>query len=114
MSVPQEVVSNLGTGTRRFALSNTQELDEIIELKAKRSHHLDWDHRWQTIACLQGRIWITQEKDLQDYVLEEGEAFVITHTGRVVIQALVDSTIAVTPKLGSPKFSGRISRAVFQ
>lgn len=98
----------------KFALSNPQEVDAVIQLSAKKSHHLDWDHRWQTVACLKGRIWITQEKDFQDYILEEGEAFVITNFGRVVIQALEDSAIAVTPKLGSPKFTGKVNQAVFQ
>jgi hypothetical protein len=111
---PQAIDPNLGSLHPRFALSNTQDLDNIIELSARRSHHLDWDHRWQTIVCLKGRIWITQEKDFQDYVLEQDETFIITNIGRVVIQALEDSTIAVTPRLGRPKFAGSIDRTVFQ
>jgi hypothetical protein len=50
----------------------------------------DGDLRGETIACLQGRLWVTQEGDLNDYVLYPGESFWITRPGTVIVQALDD------------------------
>jgi hypothetical protein len=50
----------------------------------------DGDLRGETIACLQGRLWVTQEGDLNDYVIYPGESFWVTRPGTVVVQALED------------------------
>jgi hypothetical protein len=40
------------------------------------------------ITCLNGTLWITQEGDFKDYVLESGRSFWVTRPGSVVLQAL--------------------------
>jgi hypothetical protein len=40
------------------------------------------------VACLSGRIWITEQNASEDVVLEAGEAYEIVRDGLVVVQAL--------------------------
>jgi hypothetical protein len=68
------------------------------------------DHSWQMIVCMRGEVWITQECDVQDYLLRAGGVFIITRPGRVVIQALRDSRIQVTEPVRSAPYSGRLVR----
>jgi hypothetical protein len=42
-----------------------------------------------------GRVWITQHRDIRDYILVAGEAVRIDSDGPVVIQALRDAEIDV-------------------
>ena len=49
---------------------------------------IEGDRRGDVISCLNGRLWITQEGDLKDYVLEAGKDFWVTRPGLVVVQAL--------------------------
>ena len=64
----------------------------------------DWGWRWRSTrvsyggprattaggpSCVwQGALWITQEGDLRDHVIEAGEMFLISQPGKVVIMAL--------------------------
>jgi hypothetical protein len=40
------------------------------------------------IVCTEGRLWITQEGDPQDYLLLRGETFVPRKRGKVVVQRI--------------------------
>ncbi len=44
------------------------------------------------IRCLEGILWVTQEGDPRDYILEPGETFVTHRKGKVVLQALKHSS----------------------
>jgi hypothetical protein len=50
--------------------------------------HIDGDRRGDVISCLSGSLWITQEGDLRDYVLEPGQEFWVTRAGTVIVQSL--------------------------
>jgi hypothetical protein len=76
------------------------------ELGAGGVFRLDGDQRWRVMRCQQGVIWVTQERDLQDYVLTAGETFIITQPGRVVVQALEDATIEITAPLKTAPYAG--------
>lgn len=52
---------------------------------------IEGDRRGDAIRCLYGLLWITQEGDLKDYILEAGKDFWVTKPGTVVVQALDDS-----------------------
>ena len=52
---------------------------------------MDGDRRGDVITCLNGTLWITQEGDLKDYVVETGRSFWVTRPGTVVVQALDNS-----------------------
>ncbi|MGD8399160.1 MAG: DUF2917 domain-containing protein [Anaerolineae bacterium] len=62
---------------------------------------------WRVIVCLQGRVWITQERDPRDYVLTAGEFFVVNQPGSVLVQAMVDARIQVTPSLRTAPYVGQ-------
>lgn len=49
---------------------------------------IEGDRRGDVISCVDGSLWITQEGDLKDYVLEAGKDFWVTKPGTVVVQAL--------------------------
>ena len=104
--------NNRGQRTR-FALANMQEPDTIIELAHRKEYSLTGDHRYQTIACLSGSVWITQEGDRQDYLLEDGDVFIITNRGRVIVRALKDSSIGLSPKLKSDSVASRMRHTIF-
>jgi hypothetical protein len=42
----------------------------------------------RTIACIDGRIWVTVEHDTGDLILEANQSVEIAENGRVVISAL--------------------------
>lgn len=47
------------------------------------------------IECVSGEVWITQSGEFRDVILEPHQSFTPTHRGRVVVQALRPSRIAV-------------------
>lgn len=60
----------------------------IRELGRGEMLSLDGDRRGARLRCLEGQLWITQAGDRMDHLVPVGREFVITRTGRVVIQAL--------------------------
>jgi hypothetical protein len=53
--------------------------------------NIDGDRRGDVIHCSYGTLWITQEGDLKDYILDAGQDFWVTRSGTVIVQALDDS-----------------------
>jgi len=53
------------------------------------------DQRLRVIICCRGAVWITQERDVADYVLQEGEIFIVTLPGMVLVQALKPASVTV-------------------
>ena len=51
------------------------------------------DQQGQRIACLEGQVWITQQHDLRDVVLEAGECFVVDRQGLTLVFALRDAIL---------------------
>jgi hypothetical protein len=106
MSVSSLAVSShqpLGLGV---PLRNVVGLATEIELQRDGLWRVDGCTCWRVIICLQGRVWITQERDLQDYVLAAGEFFVVTQPGAVLVQALQAARIQVTPSLKTAPYVG--------
>lgn len=60
-------------------------------------HHLDGDARGTEIACQQGILWVTQQDDGNDYILNSGDSLVVSRRGRVVIEAISDAILHITP-----------------
>lgn len=48
--------------------------------------------------CRSGICWITQEGDSKDYLLEHKQTFTINQDGVVVVQALADTELLVSPE----------------
>jgi hypothetical protein len=56
---------------------------------AKHKHwNIEGDRRSDVISCFDGTLWITQNGDMKDYILEAGQNFWVTKSGTVVVQAL--------------------------
>jgi hypothetical protein len=64
------------------------------------------DQRWRVIICHRGVVWITQERDVVDYVLQEGEIFIVTLPGLVLVQALKPASVTVTPCIRATPYAG--------
>ena len=44
------------------------------------------------VECLSGVLWITQDGDLRDVILETGDAFTFDRSGAALLSALADSS----------------------
>lgn len=99
-----------------FSICNTRDIaGNTVESELHRGAYrqMDGDNRWRVIVCLRGVIWITQRSDLRDYVLKAGEAFIVTLPGTVVVQALEDASVRVTPSLQTTPYAGRLAGVAF-
>ncbi len=52
---------------------------------------IEGNRRGDVISCQNGTLWVTQEGDLKDYVVEAGKSFWVTKPGTVIVQALSDA-----------------------
>lgn len=61
-----------------------------------------------TLTCYRGELWITQEGDKRDIILDAGESYQVTSTTLVAISALKTSTLSVQDeRVFEPQSSGR-------
>lgn len=74
-------------GARSLKLDRRGEL----HLSAQETTRLSGVDAGDAIVSTQGILWITQEGDLQDYMLHKGERFVAEKRGVVVVQAMTDA-----------------------
>lgn len=64
------------------------------------------DQRWRAIICRRGAVWITQECDGVDYLLQAGEIFIVTLAGLVLVQAVEPASVTVTPSIRATPHAG--------
>ena len=98
---------------QRFFLSNMSKPETIVDLAAGQGWGLKGKRRQQTLFCLQGSLWVTQECDIRDYVLEEGDAFIVTLPGLVLVRALTQARLGYSESIMPEPFKGRFSQTVF-
>jgi hypothetical protein len=80
-----------------------------VDLQPQQVMHIDGDNRWRMILCQAGKVWITQSKDVEDYVLNEGDMFLVTLPGRIIIQALDEkATVEITHSLENKPYRGNL------
>ena len=54
------------------------------------------DDAWGVrIRAQAGTVWVTEEGDIDDHIVGPGDARVVAHGGRTVVQALAPSWIAI-------------------
>jgi hypothetical protein len=46
------------------------------------------NRRGDVITCVKGMLWVTQQGDLKDYIIEAGRSFWVTRPGTIIVQAL--------------------------
>lgn len=59
------------------------------------------DRAGDHIECRQGELWLTQEGDLRDIVLEAGDSFTLDRKGTAIVHALSDSLLSIRPRARS-------------
>lgn len=99
--------------TQRFIFSNLNLPDTTVDLAAGQGWGVRGKRRQQTLFCLQGSIWVTQECDIRDYMLEAGDAFLITLPGLVMVRAMTPARLGYAESLMAEPFKGRFSQTVF-
>jgi hypothetical protein len=74
-------------------LNTKENLHTITEvtLAKHKMWSIEGDRRGDVVSCKSGTLWITQEGDLKDYILEACRDFWVTKPGTIVVQALDDS-----------------------
>jgi hypothetical protein len=82
----------------RKAATGTGQMSEV-RLAAKSLLKMQSDGRGLTVVCRSGLCWITQEGDPKDYLLKDKERFTTQRDGLVLIQAVADTELVVTPRL---------------
>jgi len=97
----------------RFFLSNLSTPDTIVDLDAGQGWGLKGKRRQQTLFCLQGSMWVTQEGDIRDYVLEAGDAFLVMLPGLVLVRALTPVRLGYSESIMPVPFKGGVSQTVF-
>jgi hypothetical protein len=54
------------------------------------------DDAWGTlIRTRAGTVWVTEEGDIDDHIVGPGDARIVAHDGRTVVQALAPSWISI-------------------
>ncbi|MFI4930613.1 MAG: DUF2917 domain-containing protein [Burkholderiales bacterium] len=64
----------------------------LTELTAGSTLHVR-DGQGRAVVVFEGQVWITQDSDLRDIVLDGGESFSLDHPGLTLVQALRDSKL---------------------
>lgn len=106
-AVPGVKTEVFGLHPPTTAIRNAEgRLSQVVELDAQAVWRLDGDNRWRMIICVRGEIWITQERDVRDYVLRAGEMFIVTQRGSVLIEALGGASVEITPSLADAPYRG--------
>jgi hypothetical protein len=106
-------VSRGNRATQRFIFSNLNLPDTTVDLVAGQGWGVRGKRRQQTLYCLRGSIWVTQEGDIRDYMLEAGDAFLITLPGLVMVRAMTPARLGYSESLKAEPFKGRFSQTVF-
>lgn len=70
-----------------------------VELRKGETWRLENDLRGLSVVSMEGMLWITQEGDLKDYVLQPGQRFVVARRGSVVVGACTDARLRIAPPI---------------
>jgi hypothetical protein len=58
---------------------------------------MEGDHRLTTIVCVEGCLWITQQGDAQDHILQAGQIFIVSRSGALIIQGQPEGRLELLP-----------------
>ena len=69
------------------------ELDKVLTPLTKGEFLRVRDSAGHGLAVFEGEVWVTQDHDREDHVLQRGESFVFDRPGLAIVQALADSRV---------------------
>lgn len=92
--------------TRRFAQDN-----QIQDVQLHRSEifRLNKCRPGTEIICTGGTVWVTQSGDIKDYILSQGQKFIINHPDTVLIEAVPDATLRIQPPVESTETFSQVT-----
>ena len=80
-----------------------------VELRARQELSLRDAAAW-VVECRSGALWITQEADVRDVMVEAGERFELDRNGLTLVSALDVAVAAVHAPAGASRCSGYSGR----
>ncbi len=95
----QNVVSghrDLEHGAAQLNAPNPASRDGAIYLNKHQHLHMHDACGW-TVHALAGTIWITQDGDTRDIVLEAGESFILDHERKALLSPLDQAQLSLEP-----------------
>jgi len=72
-----------------------------------------YDPSGARVECLRGALWITQNKDHEDYFLAANDALTLDRPGLALIHAQEPSEVVLSEPASSPRLRHKIGRALF-
>ncbi len=68
----------------------------VLDLLKGAMMSVELDRRERLVRCIEGRVWITSEGDPRDYVLNPGRTASFRGPGKMVVEAVEESRIAIS------------------
>ena len=106
MSVLNIPVGVLPKPRSKGVVCNLQQPLTRFSLRSGEVSRVNGDNRWRLIICHRGEVWITQAWDLNDYVLREGDMFLVTLPGTLLVQALKEAEVEISASLKTQPYRG--------
>jgi hypothetical protein len=72
----------------------------VIALEPGQVVTLD-DAQGTRIVARLGTVWVTEEGDTRDHIVGPGDALIVAHSGRTVVQALKSAWISLTDAMAA-------------
>ncbi|WP_161603762.1 DUF2917 domain-containing protein [Noviherbaspirillum massiliense] len=91
-----------------FPLTAAMELDpngSTIHLRGRRYVHLRRALGW-TVQAVSGMVWVTQDDDLRDIVLQAGESFTLDRNGGALLSPIGEAEFLLERKAGMSAATG--------
>lgn len=83
------------SGSVNSVISSSTSNRDRIKLSKNSFFKLTGDSRGVSIRSVAGSIWVTVENDSRDYVLKQGDEFVVNKKGSVIVEALTNAAVAI-------------------
>src|SRR6267378_306995 len=71
-----------------------------------------YDSRGARVECVRGALWITQNKDREDYFLAANDALTLDRPGLALIHAQAPSVVVLSEPAPRPRLPQKIGRAL--